>query len=76
MRHDEVVVPAVNKVKTATARPGAYGPASRRTVASPTSAALAYTGFCLVTLLFALCLAKMPSIARSSGFAALRDLLS
>lgn len=32
----------------------------RRTIASPTSAALAYTLFCLVTLLFAVCVEKMP----------------
>ena len=73
MRHDEVVVPAVNKVKPQ--QPDPVLGRLRRTVASPTSAALAYTGFCLVTLLFALCLAKMPSIALER-VAALRDLLS
>jgi hypothetical protein len=31
-----------------------------RTVASPTSAALAYTCLCVVMLLFALCLGSMP----------------
>ena len=32
----------------------------RRKVASPTSAALAYTCLCVVMLLFALCLGTMP----------------
>lgn len=47
----------------------------RRTVASPTSGALAYTCFCLVTLLFAVCLVKMPLIALER-VAELRQLLS
>ena len=34
----------------------------RRSIASPTSGALAYTVFCLVTLLFAVCVEKMPFI--------------
>jgi len=36
----------------------------RRGIASPLSAALAYTAFCLVGLLFAVCLEKMPDVAR------------
>ena len=47
----------------------------RRSVASPTSAALAYTCFCLVALLFAVCIVKMPSLA-IERFAELRQLLS
>ena len=46
------------------------GPAQRRTltqrlqraIASPTSGALAYTVFCLVALLFAVCVEKMPFV--------------
>jgi hypothetical protein len=46
----------------------------RRFVASPTSTALAYTGLCMVALLFALCVDKMPHIALAR-FAQLRELL-
>ena len=35
----------------------------RRSVASPMSAALAYTALCLVGLLYAVCLVKMPDVA-------------
>jgi len=31
-----------------------------KTIASPTSGTLAYTCFCLVTLIYALCLVAMP----------------
>jgi hypothetical protein len=37
----------------------------RRSMASPKSAALAYTVLCLVGLLYAVCLAKMPGVARA-----------
>ena len=47
----------------------------RRTIASPTSAALAYTAFCLVTLLFAVCLEKMPVLVLER-VEHIRDLLS
>jgi hypothetical protein len=47
----------------------------RRFVASPTSTALAYTVLCMVTLLFALCIDKMPQIA-VERFVQLRELFS
>jgi hypothetical protein len=45
--------------------PGPFNPPTpmqrlQRFIASPTSGALAYTAFCLVTLLYAVCVAKMP----------------
>jgi hypothetical protein len=47
--------------------PRLLGAASRlrRSIASPVSAALAYTALCLVGLVFAVCLEKMPDIARA-----------
>ena len=36
----------------------------RRGIASPMSAALAYTTLCLVGLVYAVCLEKMPDVAR------------
>ncbi len=58
------------------------GPARRRTpmqrlrrkIASPASSALAYTVFCLVALLFAVCIEKMPSAVLERA-AQLREML-
>jgi hypothetical protein len=36
----------------------------RRSVASPMSATLAYTALCLLGLVFAVCIEKMPDVAR------------
>ena len=46
----------------------------QRAIASPTSGALAYTVFCLVTLLFAFCVAQMP-LAVIERAAQLREML-
>lgn len=59
------------------------GPAQRRTpvqrlqrtIASKTSGALAYTVFCLVALLFAVCVEKMPLLVLER-VAQIRDMLS
>jgi hypothetical protein len=50
------------KAKTAIAGPAHRTPMQRlqRFIASPLSGALAYTVFCIVTLLYAICIAKMP----------------
>ena len=51
-------------VKISTTEPARLRTAAarfQRFVASPTSAALAYTCFCLVTLFFAVCVEKMPT---------------
>ena len=51
------------KAKTAVAGPAHHRmPMKRlqRFIASPLSGALAYTVFCVVTLLYAVCIAKMP----------------
>jgi hypothetical protein len=53
----------VSDTKTSETEPSRLRTAAtrfQRFVASPTSAALAYTFFCLVALFFAVCLEKMP----------------